>query len=113
MGSTRLTVKPEGSRNRLDHFLSDRFRGLTRSRIKKLIEDGHVLVNGSMTKAGTLVKAGDIIDMHIPESRPPGITAQDLPLTVLYEDSDLIVIDKAPHMVVHPSHGHSSGTLVN
>ena len=113
MGSTCITVKPEESRNRLDQFLSDRFGDLTRSRIKKLIEDGHVLVNGTMSKAGALVKTNDVVAISVPESSPSGIEGEALPLAVLYEDSDLIVIDKPPHMVVHPAHGHTSGTLVN
>lgn len=113
MGSTLLTVKPEESRTRLDHFLSDRLEGLTRSRIKKLIEEGHVRVNGALTKAGSMLREGDAVTVFIPDPEPSEVVPEAIPLSVLHEDSDLIVIDKAPHMVVHPAHGHSTGTLVN
>jgi len=113
MGSTRLVVTSEESRTRLDQFVSQRLADLTRSRIKKLIEEGHILVNGGPKKAGVLLRTADVVTVHVPESRPYDVTAEDIPLSVLYEDSDLIVVDKAQGMVVHPAHGHSDGTLVN
>jgi 23S rRNA pseudouridine1911/1915/1917 synthase len=113
MGSTRLTVTPEESRTRLDHFLSHRFTELTRSRLKNLVQEGHILVNGVSTKAGTMLRAGDVVTVHVPEPEPSDVTPEAIPLSILHEDSDLIVIDKAPGMVVHPAHGHTTGTLVN
>ena len=113
MGSTRLTVPPEKSRTRLDHFLAQKLPDLTRSRIKKLIEEGHILVDGTVIKAGALLRSGNVVTVHIPASQPSDVTPESIPLSILYEDGDLIVIDKAPGMVVHPAHGHSSGTLVN
>jgi len=113
MGSTLLTVKPEESRTRLDHFLSQRLGDLTRSRIKNLIEDGHVLVNGERKKAGVMVRTGDVVTVHVPEPQPSRVEPQQIPLSILYEDSDLIVVDKVAGMVVHPAHGHGDGTLVN
>ena len=113
MGRTRLTVTPEESKTRLDHFLSHRLRDLTRSRIKRLIDEGHILVDGVLTKAGAMVRAGDVVTVHVPEPEPSEATPEAIPLFILHEDSDLIVIDKAPHMVVHPAHGHATGTLVN
>jgi 23S rRNA pseudouridine1911/1915/1917 synthase len=113
MGSTRLTVTPEESKTRLDHFLSQKLEDLTRSRIKKLIEEGHMLVNGALTKAGAMLRAGDVVTVHVPKPEPSDVTPEAIPLAILHEDSDLIVIDKAAHMVVHPAHGHTSGTLVN
>ena len=113
MGSTRLTVKPEESRTRLDHFVSHRLEDLTRSRIKKLIEEGHILVDGVLTKAGSMLRAGDVVTVHVPEPEPSNAKPEAIPLSILHEDSDLIVIDKAPHMVVHPASGHATGTLVN
>ncbi len=113
MGSTRLTVTSEESKTRLDHFLSHRLADLTRSRIKKLIQEGHILVDGVSTKAGAMLHAGDMVTVHIPEPVPSEVMPEAIPLSILHEDSDLIVIDKAPHMVVHPAHGHSTGTLVN
>jgi 23S rRNA pseudouridine1911/1915/1917 synthase len=113
MGSTRLTVTPEESKTRLDHFLSHRLADLTRSRIKKLIEEDHIIVNGVSTKAGAMLRAGDVVTVHVPEPEPSGVTPEAIPLSIIHEDVDLIVIDKAPDMVVHPSHGHAAGTLVN
>jgi 23S rRNA pseudouridine1911/1915/1917 synthase len=86
---------------------------LTRSRIKKLIEEGHILINGVLTKAGAILRAGDIVTVHVPEPEPSEVTPEAIPLSIIHEDPDLIVIDKAPGMVVHPAHGHPTGTLVN
>jgi 23S rRNA pseudouridine1911/1915/1917 synthase len=113
MGSSRLTVTPEESKIRLDHFLSHRLQDLTRSRIKKLIEEGHILVDGVSTKAGTMLRTGNVVTVHVPAPQPSNAIPEAIPLSILHEDSDLIVIDKAPHMVVHPAHGHATGTLVN
>jgi 23S rRNA pseudouridine1911/1915/1917 synthase len=113
MGSTHLTVTPEESKTRLDRFLSHRLTDLTRSRIKKLIEEGHILVDGVSTKAGAMLRAGNVVTVHVPALQPSNVIPEAIPLAILHEDSDLIVIDKAPHMVVHPAHGHSAGTLVN
>lgn len=113
MGRTRLIVTPEGSRSRLDHFLSDTLKDLSRSRVKKLIDEGHILVNGVLCKAGVLLHTGDVVSVHVPEPETSEVVGEDIPLTVLYEDPDLIVIDKPPHMVVHPAQGHYTGTLVN
>jgi len=113
MGSTHLTVTPEESKTRLDHFLSHKLTDLTRSRIKKLIEEGHILVGGVSIKAGALLRAGDVVTVHVPAPEPSDAAPEAIPLSILHEDSDLIVIDKSPHMVVHPAHGHTGGTLVN
>jgi 23S rRNA pseudouridine1911/1915/1917 synthase len=113
MGSTCLTVTPEESRVRLDHYLSQKLGGLTRSRIKKLVQEGNVLVNGAVTKAGALLRAGDLVKVSVPQPQASDVQPEAIPLSVLYEDSDLIVIDKSPDMVVHPAHGHDTGTLVN
>jgi 23S rRNA pseudouridine1911/1915/1917 synthase len=113
MGRSRLTVKPENAGKRLDIFLSEQFPHLTRSRIKKLIENGDIKIDGCLVKAGTSLKPGNTIIVNIPSPEPPGTFPQSIPLSILHEDGDLIVIDKSPHMVVHPAHGHPSGTLVN
>ncbi|MDF1526839.1 MAG: RluA family pseudouridine synthase [bacterium] len=113
MGSTHLTVTPEESKTRLDHFLSHRLPDLTRSRLKKLIGEGHILVDGVSTKAGAMLRAGNVVTVQVPALQPSDVMPEAIPLSILHEDSDLIVIDKAPHMVVHPAHGHSTGTLVN
>ncbi len=113
MGSMKHTVPPEDSRTRLDVYLARKNTGLTRSRIKKLIDGGHVLVNGMRMKAGTLVTEGSIVQMNLPDLEPSGLEPEDIPLDILYEDSDLLVLSKPPHLVVHPAHGHAGGTLVN
>lgn len=113
MGSTRLTVTPENSKQRLDQFLSGIYTELSRSRIKKLISEGHITVNGAAAKAGAALRPGDLVAVNIPQPERSEIAAENIPLRILYEDGDIIVIDKAPHMVVHPAHGHFTGTMVN
>ncbi len=113
MGRSVYTVPDEPVRTRLDVFLSSRHPEITRSRIKKLIESGHVLVNGSPCKPGILLQAGWEVRIGVPEPEPSAVEPENIPLSILFEDSSLIVIDKQPHMVMHPSPGHSSKTLVN
>ncbi|TNF46787.1 RluA family pseudouridine synthase [bacterium] len=113
MGSMKHTVLPEDSRTRLDVYLARKNPALTRSRIKKLIDEGHVLVDGMRMKAGAMLTEGNIVRMDLPDLEPSGLKPEDIPLNILYEDSDLLVLDKPPHMVVHPAHGHAGGTLVN
>ena len=113
MGRSEYIVPPGESRTRLDIFLSRNLLELTRSRVKKLIEGGHVLVNGRITKAGALLSTGSLVTVVIPEISASDVEPEDIPISILFEDSHLLVLDKAPHMVVHPSHGHPNGTLVN
>ncbi len=99
---------------RLDKVLLDRHFEFSRSRIEGLIKTGHVTVNGEVvTKAGAKVSETDDIRVEIPPPVPPIPIAEDIPLAVIYEDDDILVIDKAPGMVVHPAPGHFTGTLVN
>lgn len=98
---------------RLDAFLASQLADLSRSQIQTLIKDAHILLNGSSAKAKVALKPGDEISVTIPEVRAEELAAQDLPLSILFEDPDLIVIDKAPGMVVHPAAGNPDGTLVN
>ena len=101
---------------RLDSFVTEAFDSTySRSFYKRLIDDGKVQVNGKViTKAGTKLSAGDVIEADIPEPAPDdSFIAQDIPLDIVYEDSDLLVINKPQGMVVHPAAGHSEGTLVN
>jgi 23S rRNA pseudouridine1911/1915/1917 synthase len=113
MGRSRLTVTPENAGKRLDIFLSEHWPELTRSRIKKLIETGNVTIDDRVVKAGTSLKPGSLVSVNVPAPEPPGTFPEAIPISILHEDMDLIVIDKSPNMVVHPAHGHSSGTLVN
>ena len=101
---------------RLDSFVTEVFDSTySRSFYKRLIDDGKISVNGKViTKAGTKLTNGDVIEADIPEPKEDdSFVAQDIPLDIVYEDSDLLVINKPQGMVVHPAAGHSEGTLVN
>lgn len=98
---------------RLDCFLAEALPELTRSQIKRLIDEGRVTLDDKAAKAGTRLKGGEAVAVVLPEPAPVETLSQAIPLTVLYEDSQLIVIDKPAGMVVHPAPGHAQGTLVN
>lgn len=98
---------------RLDKHLARRLTDMSRSRLQELIKDGHVTLNGKPAKAGTALKSGDTVSLTVPEVAPVEIKAQDIPLTILYEDADIVVLDKASGLVVHPAEGNPDGTLVN
>ncbi len=104
----------EGSEGRrLDQFLSAANLNLSRSQAKNLIEKHLILLNQKPAKRSVRVKAGDTVSGSLPEPEPLPLQAEPIPLTILYEDSSLIVVDKPPGMVVHPAYGNPSGTLVN
>ncbi len=99
---------------RLDRYLADQLPDLSRSRIQKLIELGHVQLNGELcTSKKVDIEEGDLIQINLPEVQPLELQPEAIPLDILYEDSFLIIINKPAGMVVHPSAGHESGTLVN
>ena len=98
---------------RVDKLLAVSFEGMSRSYIQKLIKDGKVLLNGQVCKASTVTSEGDRVSLYAPEPVTPDILAQDIPLDILYEDEDVIVVNKPKGMVVHPAPGHYSDTLVN
>ena len=108
-----LIVGREDAGDRLDVWLTRHLEGLTRSRLGKLIDEGQILLEGQRAKAGTRLKEGARVEVHIPESRPSPMEAEAIPLKIVYEDPYLVVIDKPAGMVVHPSAGHSTGTLVH
>lgn len=101
------------NKERLDSYLAERLTDMSRSRIQSLIKSGDVTVNRAKTKAGYILASGDTIDVNIPEPEVIDICAEDIPLDIVYEDDDVIVINKSKGMVVHPANGHYSGTLVN
>ncbi len=103
-------LKEEG---RIDKYLTDELETMSRSKIQGLIEDELVLVNGEIVKSNYKVQIDDEIVLSIPEAEPIDVEPENLPIEIIYEDEDLIVINKAQGMVVHPAPGHSSGTLVN
>jgi 23S rRNA pseudouridine1911/1915/1917 synthase len=98
---------------RLDAFLASRLTELSRSRIQTLIREQFIVVNGQPAKPRDAVKRGDRIEIAIPEAVPLDAPAQDIPLDILFEDEDLLVLNKAHGMVVHPAPGNPDGTLVN
>ncbi len=108
-----MTVADEADGVRLDRFLVSMLAEHSRSQIQRLIKDGHVQVAGRPAKANLAVKAGQSIDVDLPEAVDPVPRPEALPLPILYQDADLIVVDKPAGMVVHPAAGHESGTLVN
>ena len=98
---------------RLDAVIAARFPALSRSYIGRLIRAGQITINGSTKKPAYLTKRGDMIRSEIPPPQPIPCKAEPIPLSILYEDADLIVLNKPPGLVVHPAPGHWSGTLVN
>jgi len=110
-----VTVPEDKVRHRLDRVLADAIPALSRSRLKGLIEGGGVARDGggAATEPSTKVKAGEVYAVTVPPASPAIPQAQTIPLGVVYEDDDLIVIDKPVGLVVHPAAGHPDGTLVN
>jgi 23S rRNA pseudouridine1911/1915/1917 synthase len=99
---------------RLDKFLVGLLQEFSRSRLQSLISADFVEVNGRLAKkAGQLVEKGDTVTVRIPPPAPTGLVAEEIPLDIVFENQDLVVVDKPAGMVVHPAAGHSSGTLVN
>ena len=103
----------KGSHPRLDSFLASKEPRLTRSQLQRYIQQGQVLVNANMAKGSQRLKTGDVISLTLLPPRPTGLVAQWMPLTVVYQDGQLVVIDKPPGLSVHPGPGHPDRTLVN
>jgi 23S rRNA pseudouridine1911/1915/1917 synthase len=113
MEKKTYSITEENPGNRLDIFLSLENPSLSRSRIKSLIEEGHVLLNGSPSKASHHLKSGEVVTFSIPEPQPLNIKPEPIPLDIVYEDDAILVLNKPPGLVVHPGAGNQSGTLVN
>ncbi|WP_029911292.1 RluA family pseudouridine synthase [Pelobacter seleniigenes] len=111
--SRKLFFTEDRPPERLDTFLAECFPEISRSQIKKLIDTELVSLDGTPAKASRKLKGGESVLVILPEPEPSEARAEDIPLHILYEDHDLIVIDKPAGMVVHPAAGHSGGTLVN
>jgi len=107
------TAAEEQAGMRLDVFLAEAGEGLTRSHVRKLIDSGLVTVGGVPAKANRKLKAGETVEAEIPEPEDAEIVPEDIPLDILYEDDDVILVNKPKGMVVHPAAGHYTGTLVN
>ena len=112
MAST-FEFEVDSSGERLDLFLALRCQDISRSRIQALIKDGHATVNGRASTPSSRLHAGQAVRLTVPEPAPSWIEPQDLPLDVVYEDQDLLVVDKPAGMTVHPAPGHKDGTLAN
>ena len=108
-----LRASEESKNQRLDAFLASSLDGLTRSQATRLIESGEVAVNGRAVSKSYKLAGGEGIAVTLPEPEPVEAVPQDIPLDVVYEDADVIVVNKPSGMVVHPAPGHPDGTLVN
>ena len=106
-------VDKDNVSKRLDIYLSENIKDVTRSYIKTLIDDNKVLVNNKSQKSGYKIKLNDSIDVTFEEKKNEDIIAQDIPLEILYEDDDIIIVNKPKGMVVHPANGNYTGTMVN
>ncbi|MBN9246443.1 MAG: RluA family pseudouridine synthase [Hyphomicrobium sp.] len=104
---------PEDAGQRVDRWLATKIDCMSRARVQSLIRDGHVRAGATIGEPRTPVKPGVTYTVSLPEAEAIGVEGEDLPLEIVYEDDDLIVIDKPAGLVVHPSAGHASGTLVN
>ena len=113
MQTLERTVPPEAAGQRLDRFLSEACEGLTRSALQNLIEEERVQVNGSCVPKRYKTRAGDRVTVEVPDPQPIEAEPQNIPLDIVYEDADLLVVNKPKGMVVHPAPGNPDGTLVN
>ena len=109
----QLELTLEATGERLDKALAEAVPDLSRMQWQRLIREGHVMINGSRAKSSYRIEGGETLIANIPEMVEAEVTAESIPLDIRYEDSDLIVVNKPPGMVVHPSLGHPGGTLVN
>lgn len=111
--SERVTVSvPAGESRRADRVVTDAV-GLSRTYVQRLIEEGRLTTAGRTVKSNTLLEPGAVLELDIPERLAPTIDPEDVSLSIVYEDEDVLIIDKPAGLVTHPSPGHSSGTLVN
>ncbi len=108
-----FTADIEHEDQRIDRYLTEMLPEQSRSFFQKLIRDGFVIVNHMIVKVNYRLKTGDVIEIDIPDAVPTEIVPENIPLDILYEDDDLLIVNKPKGMVVHPAVGHSTGTLVN
>lgn len=111
--SLRFAVSGEDAAKRLDVFLAEKVPGLSRSSIKRLIAGGSVLVNSGPAKPGHRLKSHDRIEIELPDKKPLSLKPEPIPLDIIHEDENIIVVNKQPGLAVHPGAGRPSGTLVN
>lgn len=109
----RFIVEISENNLRLDKFFAEKLKDFSRTHITKIIDMGLAKVNGEVAKSSYKVKTDDIIEIEIPEVKPLEVNKEDIPLDIVYEDDDILIINKPQGMVVHPAPGHSEHTLVN
>ncbi len=109
----KITVNSEKQGKRIDAFVSENIEDMSRTMAQKLIDDGKILVNSKRVKSSYKVETNDIVEVEIPKPTETTIKAQDIPVPIIYEDDDIIVVNKPKGMVVHPANGNPDGTLVN
>ena len=109
----KYIVKNEDKGKRLDRYVTEQNAEITRTAVQRLIDEKNILVNGKEQKASYKVNENDVVEVEIPEPKKIEIKAEDIPIEVIYEDSDIIVVNKPKGMVVHPGNGNVDGTLVN
>lgn len=108
-----FVVEDDDTAKRIDVYLSENIEDITRSGIQKIIENGGVKIGGKDIKSNYKLRKGDVIDVEIPEPTEVAILPEDIPLDIIFEDKDIIVLNKPQGMVVHPAPGHYTGTIVN
>ncbi|OQX53451.1 MAG: hypothetical protein B5M53_06940 [Candidatus Cloacimonas sp. 4484_209] len=108
----KISVR-QGKNIRLDKYLLSSGLGLSRSRIQKLISSKNILINGKPTKPHHIIHSGEILTITYKKREPRNILPENIPVNIIYEDNDIIVVDKDPGMVVHPARGNLTGTLIN
>lgn len=109
----QFTIEQSRPGGRLDVFLREKFPAVSRGAMQRLIEQGHIRVNGQMVKPTHTPRAGEQVAVHWPEARPAEAQPEDIPLDILFEDESLLVLNKPAGLVVHPAAGHEEHTLVN
>ena len=113
MNEMKLTVPQEDAGKRIDSWLSEHIDGLTRSAVQNLLSEQAVNADGKAVKKNYKLAGGEVLTVIMPELREVDLAAEDIPLDIVYEDEDIVVVNKPRSMVVHPAVGNWSGTLVN
>ncbi|WEV54005.1 RluA family pseudouridine synthase [Leuconostocaceae bacterium ESL0723] len=113
MADQVMTISPDQAGQRLDKVVAAHFTEYSRAKVADWISSGNLLVNQEKVKASYKVSADDQVTIDVPATKPTELVAEDIPLDVVYEDQDLLVVNKPQGMVVHPAAGHATGTLVN
>ncbi len=109
--SFEFVVMEEGER--VDRYIADKIRALSRNAVQRLIDEIEIVVNDAEVQKSYLLQVGDVVSVHIPPPKPTALEPEPIPIDVIYEDEDILVVNKDAGIVVHPGAGHRSGTLVN